>query len=199
MKSLPPFFAAALPLLLLAGCVTAPTGPSVMALPGAGKSFEQFRVDDAECRQYAYYQLGGSEANQAGVDAAVRSAAIGTAIGAIAGAAIGGRSGAGVGAGVGLVMGSAAGSGAAQSSAYGMQRDYDHAYTQCMYARGEQVPVAARVSRVQVPADRAVAPGAYIPPPPYGSPPRPPAGYPPGPPPGYPPPPPPQPPDSPLR
>ena len=72
---------ALIPLTLLAGCVTAPTGPSVMALPGAGKSFEQFRVDDAECRQYAYYQLGGSEANQAGVDAAMRSAAIGTAIG----------------------------------------------------------------------------------------------------------------------
>ncbi|SBT10211.1 conserved exported hypothetical protein [Candidatus Accumulibacter aalborgensis] len=197
MKSLAPFFAAALPLLLLAGCVTAPTGPTVMALPGAGKSFEQFRLDDAECRQYAYYQLGGSEANQAGVDAAVRSAAIGTAIGAIAGAAIGGRSGAGVGAGVGLVMGSAAGTGAAQSSAYGMQRDYDNTYTQCMYARGEQVPVAARVYRVHAPApvDRPVPPGAYIPPPPYGSPPRPPAGYPPGPPPGYPPPPP----DSPLR
>jgi len=40
-------------LLLLAGCVTAPTGPTVLVLPGQQKSFDQFRNDDIACQQYA--------------------------------------------------------------------------------------------------------------------------------------------------
>ena len=167
-------------LLLVAGCASVPTGPSVMALPGAGKNFEQFRSDDAECRQYAQMQVGG-DANQAATDAGLRSAAIGTAVGAVAGAIIGGHQGAGAGAGTGLIVGSMAGTGAAQSSAHATQRNYDNAYVQCMYAKGEQVPVSASMarSRAQAPVDRAApaAPaGASYPPPP------PPSGYPPPPP-----------------
>ena len=163
-------------LLLLAGFASVPTGPSVMALPGSGKNFDQFRSDDAECRQYAQHQIGGVGADQAAVDAGVRSAVIGTVVGAVAGAAIGGHDGAGAGAGTGLLVGSMAGAGAAQSSAYATQRNYDNAYIQCMYAKGQQVPVSAATrSRVQAPADHAVAApaagAAYPPPPP------PPAGY----------------------
>jgi hypothetical protein len=44
--------------LLLAGCATVPTGPSVMVLPGNGKNFEQFQVDNAVCRQWALRQTG---------------------------------------------------------------------------------------------------------------------------------------------
>ena len=33
-----------------------------MALPGTGKSFDQFRADDANCRQYAFQQSGGVSA-----------------------------------------------------------------------------------------------------------------------------------------
>ena len=160
---------AAASLLLLAGCASVPTGPSVMALPGTGKSFDQFRNDDAACRQYAQYQAGG--AGQAAADAGVRSAAVGTVIGAVAGAAIGGHEGAGAGAGTGLLIGSMAGAGAAQDSAYWSQRNYDHAYIQCMYAKGNQVPVSGAMtgSRRQTPA------GSYYPPPPppgYAPPPR---------------------------
>ena len=54
-------------ILLLAGCASAPTGPGVMVLPGSGKSFDQFRFDDHECRQYASSQVGGA---LAGTDAA---------------------------------------------------------------------------------------------------------------------------------
>jgi len=181
MKSPVSSLAAASAVLLVAGCAVAPTGPSVMALPGSGKNFEQFRADDAECRRYAQHQVGGADANQAAADAGVRSAAVGTVVGAVAGAAIGGRDGAGVGAGTGLLVGSMAGTGAAQSSAYASQRNYDNAYVQCMYAKGQQVPVSAAVarSRAQVPADRA---GASYPPP--GNIP-PPSGYPPPPPPDY--------------
>ncbi len=188
MKSPVSSLAAASALLLLAGCAVVPTGPSVMALPGTGKSFEQFRSDDAECRQYARHQVGGAGADQVAVDAGVRSAAVGTLVGAVAGAAIGGRDGAGVGAGTGLLVGSMAGTGAAQSSAYGTQRNYDNAYVQCMYAKGQQVPVSGAVarSRVQAPVDRAgAAPAGASYPPPAGNIPPPPSGYPPPPPPDY--------------
>ena len=52
-------------LLLLGACVSMPTGPSVMVLPGTGKSFDQFRVDDMDCRQFASSQVGGATADQA--------------------------------------------------------------------------------------------------------------------------------------
>lgn len=171
--------AAASALLLLAGCASLPDGPSVMALPGTGKSFEHFQIDDAECRRYAQQQVGGSGANQAAVDAGVRSAAVGTAVGAVAGAAIGGRDAAGVGAGTGLLVGSLIGTETAQVSAYGTQRNYDNAYVQCMYAKGQRVPVtAAQGSRLERPVRSAPAApaGSAYPPPPPGNPPPPPPG-----------------------
>lgn len=187
MKSPTLSLAAASTLLLLAGCASVPTGPSVMAMPGTDKNFEQFRSDDTECRQYALNQVGGAGANQAAADAGVRSAVVGTIVGAVAGAAIGGHEGAGIGAGTGLLVGSLAGSGAAQSSAYGTQRSYDNAYIQCMYAKGELVPVAgvpAR-SRVWAPTYRAMPVEASYPPPPSGYAAPPPSGYAPPPPTGY--------------
>jgi hypothetical protein len=39
--------------LLLAGCATVPSAPGVMALPGSAKSADEFRSDDAACRQAA--------------------------------------------------------------------------------------------------------------------------------------------------
>ena len=157
-------------LMLLSACTTMPTGPSVMALPGTGKNFDQFRVDDGDCKQYASYQVGGTTANQASTNAGLRSAAVGTAVGAVAGAAIGGHEGAGAGAGVGLLMGSMAGAGAADSSAYGSQQHYDNAYVQCMYAKGHRVPVAAGYSAGG--SQSSNAPSSQPPPPP-------PPGYPP--------------------
>lgn len=41
------------PLLLSACESTPPTEPAVLALPGAGKSLEQFNADDLECRRHA--------------------------------------------------------------------------------------------------------------------------------------------------
>ena len=167
-------------LLLLSGCVSVPVGPSVMAMPGSGKNFDQFRADDADCRQYAQSQIGGADANQSAVDAGVRSAAVGTIVGALAGAAMGGQHGAAVGAGGGLLVGSMAGTGAAQRSANGTQHQYDNAYIQCMYAKGEQVPTAGGATRRrhQAASYQQAAPdaSAYPPPPPGYMPPPP--GYP---------------------
>lgn len=44
-------------ILLLGGCSGMPSGPSVLALPGAGKSFDQFHNDDRSCRQLSRNQL----------------------------------------------------------------------------------------------------------------------------------------------
>ena len=174
-------------LLALAACVSVPAGPSLMALPGANKSFDQFRADEAMCRNYASQSIGATTASGAAVDSGVSSAVIGTLVGAAAGAAIDGSHGAGVGAGVGLVTGSMAGVGAADASRYGTQQRYDQSYVQCMYSRGHQVPVRGGYTVRRTTAAPAVPAPDYVPPPgnpppPPGTPPAPPAGDPPPPP-----------------
>lgn len=162
-----------LSLLTVAGCTTMPTGPSVMVLPGSGKSFDQFRADDWECRNYALGSVGGRTAGQVAQESGVKSAVVGTAIGAAAGAALGGHEGAGVGAGTGLLIGGLAGTEAAQASGYGLQRRYDVAYVQCMYSKGHQVPVSGHIYRPAYSSPyRTLPPG--VPPPPPGYPPPPP-------------------------
>jgi len=156
-------FALIIPMLGLTACVAVPPAPSPSAasLPGRGKSHEQFRADDVDCRNYASAQVGGMSPEDAAVQSGVGSAVLGTAIGALAGAAIGGNShGAAVGAGVGLVAGTAAGAGAANASAYHVQRRYDISYRQCMYAKGHKVPVARRHAQPYPPEPY------YTPPPP---------------------------------
>lgn len=152
--------------LALSACTTVPTGPSVMVLPGTGKSFDQFRADDMDCRQYAQYQNGGQTAGSNASDSGVRSAAVGTVVGALAGAAIGGGRGAGVGAGVGLLTGSAAGANSANASAYGTQRHYDASYQQCMYAKGHRIPVSGRFAQPSYQSRPQEYPPANMPPPP---------------------------------
>jgi hypothetical protein len=147
----------------LSACVTLPEGPSVLVLPGGDKSFEQFRQDDALCRQYAAERTGAS-AQDAATQSALTGAAVGAGIGAVAGAAIGGRHGAGVGAGTGLVVGGVTGAGTSQVSAHEAQRRYDNAFVQCMYARGHRVPVSGHYVPPPTPAAPASPP--YPPPPP---------------------------------
>lgn len=154
--------------ILLGACTTMPPGPSVMALPGSGKNFDQFRADDYSCRQYAQQQLNGVTPDQAAVDSGVRSAAVGTLVGAAIGAAVNGSRGAAVGAGTGLMFGSLSGAGAANSAGYGTQRRYDFAYQQCMYAQGHQISGPQRYRREPPPARTY---GEYYPPPPNAPPP----------------------------
>ncbi|RXZ38963.1 glycine zipper family protein [Oxalobacteraceae bacterium CAVE-383] len=182
--------------LLVAGCTTMPpTGPQVMVMPGAGKSYEQFRQDEALCQQYASQAIGN--AVRTSNDSVVNSAAVGTVVGAAAGALIGAASGgnagsgAAIGAGGGLLMGSAAGSNNAAVGGYNAQRRYDNVYVQCMYTKGNQVPVRGDIQRSryssQMPPPPAgyVAPPGALPPSGYGAPPdyAPPGNS--GPPPGY--------------
>src|SRR3990170_4108630 len=173
--------------ILLTACATIPSGPNVMVLPGSGKNFEQFQSDDAICRQWAAQQTGIT-AQQTSTDNTVGGAVVGTVVGAALGAAIGAAAGspatgAAVGAGAGLLGGTTMGAGNAYGAAVSVQRHYDNAYVQCMYAKGNQVPVP----RGSQPGYTSSA--APPPPPPPGAPPlagvpQPPAGMPPPPPPG---------------
>jgi hypothetical protein len=161
--------------LLLSGCVSLPTGPSVLVLPGTSKSFDQFREDDFWCRQFALGQVGGATPSSSAASSGVASAAAGTALGAAAGAALGGGQGAAVGAGAGLLTGGLAGAGAASDSGYAVQERYDMGYIQCMYAKGNRVPVSGRFADAYTQKGSApAAPNANIPPPPPGNPPPPP-------------------------
>lgn len=173
-----------LAVLVLSGCSTIPTGPSVMVLPAPGKPFEAFQSEDMACRQWAEAQAGSSAADTVNQNLA-GGAAIGTLVGAGLGAAIGAASGnvgagAAIGAASGLIGGTAVASGPAYAAGWEAQRRYDHAYQQCMYAKGNQIPGQLQASQ------RTYSAPPPPPPPGYSSgPPMPPA---PGP---YPPPPPP--------
>jgi hypothetical protein len=173
--------------LVLAGCATAPLAPRVAVMPAPGKPFEVFAGEERTCRLYAEQSVGGQV--EMADNAAVGSAAVGTVIGAVAGAAIGGRQGAAVGAGTGLIFGSAAGAGRTGYSERDIQRRYDIAYQQCMYAKGNQLPgyqyaQPARATSYALPPP---PPSASMPPPPPAAntspPPPPPRGSPPPPPP----------------
>ncbi len=173
--------AAALTAALLGGCATLPEGPSVMALPGYGKSFDQFRVDSAVCMQFAREQIGGGNPNQTIERNTVNNAVAGTVLGAAIGAAAGGHQGAGVGAASGLALGTMVGSGIGQEAGYDEQRRYDNAYVQCMYAKGNQVPVSGHLQQIASPRHAAPPPPppgtmrrSNVPPPPPGNPPPPP-------------------------
>lgn len=172
--------------LLLAGCAASiPAGPSVMVLPGYGKDFEQFKADDAVCRQWALQQAGTTPA-QAANKTAISGAAVGTVVGAATGAAVGAAAGgaatgAAVGSGVGLLGGTALGADRAAGAQWSAQRRYDIAYMQCMYIKGNQIPVPGNFQRPPAPAwqhpgTAPMRPPAGIPPPPPGSPPPPPPG-----------------------
>lgn len=98
---------------MLAGCAGAPpSGPSILVLPGTGKNFDQFRVDEQECRGYARAQTDPNA-----IDESL------------------------------------------------LQRRYDTAFTQCMYARGHRVPVTGRYSDA-LPTTSASTSAARTPPPP---------------------------------
>jgi uncharacterized protein YcfJ len=146
--------------LLLAACAATPMGPTVQVLPGPNKPFDVFQQDQFACKQYAQSQVAGQAdaANQR----AVETAALGTILGVGLGAAVGGHQGAGLGAGAGAIIGSSAG---ATNSAYGqgsIQYQYDNAYTQCMYAKGNQVPGAALVTAPPAPAMPVAGPAMTV-------------------------------------
>jgi outer membrane lipoprotein SlyB len=170
-------------LFSLGACASIPSGPSVMVLPGSGKTFDEFRNDDFYCKQYASEQVRGVTPNQASVSSGIGSAAVGAGLGAATGAALGGGTGAAIGAGSGLLGGGLVGSSTARDSGYITQQRYDMGYIQCMYAKGHRVPIAGQImdnaSTSRPGQSMSVPPrmgdsGRSPPPPPPGNPPPPP-------------------------
>ena len=159
-------------LLVVSGCATLPTGPSVLVLPAPGKPLGMFQAEEMTCRQWAGQQIGMSVQDTANQNTAT-GAVVGTAVGAGAGALIGAASGnagagAAIGAGSGLLVGTAAGAGAGQEYGYEAQRRYDFAYVQCMYAKGNQIPGQVHQYRLRTvnpptPSGRNSVPPDYVP------------------------------------
>ncbi len=165
-------------LMALAGCAVAPpSGPTVTALPGPGKSFPQFQQDDDYCRGYAANRTANAPQQAAAASNNANATAVaGTLIGAGLGAALGslsGNAGAGAafGAGAGLLAGASTAGNQAQGAADGLQQQYDAAYAQCMVGNGEALqgqPMAAEgnpgpsAAEVLAPAIAAGAAAAII-------------------------------------
>jgi uncharacterized protein YcfJ len=124
--------------LLLSACAAPPMGPTVAVMPAPNKPPDVFEQDNATCRNFAEQQVAPNA--QAAKNSQVGSAVVGTVLGAGLGAAIGGGRGAAIGAAGGAVAGTAYGAGPAQQAQYSMQQQYNIAYEQCMYSRGNQVP-----------------------------------------------------------
>jgi hypothetical protein len=154
-----------LSLMALGGCTAAtPTGPTVVAMPGQGQTWQQFQDADAMCRRYAQGHMPyPGQAEQASQQNAAANAAAGTLLGAAAGAALGAAAGnaglgAAAGAGTGLLFGSAAAGNQTQATANSLQSSYDIAYAQCMVGNGQTI---------QQPVGMGYAgPGYYAAPPP---------------------------------
>lgn len=128
--------------LVLTGCAQTPSHPEVGVAPGPAKSFQAFQADQAYCQQYAQAQVAGQaqQANRTTMMGAGVGTLGGAALGA-AGGAIGGNAGAGtaIGALTGAVLGTAGGAMMSNRQQAATQRQYDQAYGQCMYSRGNNV------------------------------------------------------------
>ncbi len=155
-------------IMLLSACATVPSGPSVAVMPGPGKPFEVFQADDASCRQWAQAQIGGTSPGETANQNLATGAVVGTLAGAGLGAALGsisGNAGAGaaIGGAAGLLTGASIGGNQGAYAGYSLQRRYDIAYQQCMYAKGNVIPGARQHYYPSSPA-----PSAYqhAPPPP---------------------------------
>jgi hypothetical protein len=137
-----PLLSGAVALVLLGGCVTAPTGPDIPVSPGQGKSFADFQRDDYDCQGFAEHRVAGKA--ESANDHAILSAIIGAGLGAALGGAIGGGNGAAIGAAGGGVAGSAVGADQSGYAQGNLQRRYDMAYGECMAAKGNDVPYFGR-------------------------------------------------------
>lgn len=128
---------------LLVACATSPMGPTVQVMPSPTKPFQIFQQDQEMCKQHAQSQIAGQAdmSNQK----AFGTAALGTLLGAGLGAAVGNHQGAGAFGAAGAITGTAAGTNAQASDQQSIQTQYNNAYTQCMYSRGNQVAGVAPV------------------------------------------------------
>ena len=116
----------------LVACVSAPTGPTVAIMPREGKPFEVFQQEDQQCREFAANAIKDTS------NAALKEGATSAAAGAVIQG--GSSQNIGTGAGIGLLGGAAMGAMNSSGKQNQAQAQYNIAYQQCMYSKGNQVP-----------------------------------------------------------
>ena len=112
--------------------------PTIQVMPSPYKPFPIFQQDDANCRAWANSRVAGAQ--QQANNQMATGVIGGTLLGAGVGAVFGGGRGAAIGAGAGAVAGTAEGANASAQTQAIAQQQFDNAYGQCMYSRGNQVP-----------------------------------------------------------
>jgi uncharacterized protein YcfJ len=128
---------------MLVGCATTPMGPTIQVMPGLNTSFDTFQTDQLVCKNYAAQQVQGQAdaVNQRAVGGAVLGTVLGAGLGAAVGGAYGNAgAGAAIGAASGVGAGTLYGANASTQAQWSIQQQYDNAYAQCMYSKGDQVP-----------------------------------------------------------
>ncbi len=128
--------AATAQIIVLAGCVPAVMAPSVAATPGPGKMPTDLASDTTACAAQANQQM--APAIQAANNQVAGTVLLNAVIGG-GGSAAAGASNSEVAANS-VANGATAGAANAQAAAATLQQQYDVAYSQCMYARGDNVP-----------------------------------------------------------
>jgi hypothetical protein len=126
--------AAATQIMVLAGCVPALMAPTVVVTPGPGKLPAEFAADQTGCATQANQQL--APAVQAANNQIVGNALLGAAFGA------GSSAGSSNSAVAGNASAGAATTGAATAlpAQATLQQQFNVAYSECMYAKGDIVP-----------------------------------------------------------
>jgi hypothetical protein len=119
-----------LAVLVLGGCVPTVMTPTVTVMPTPGKSLEVFAAEQGACKQFAEQQITAAR-NQLN-NQVMANALLTNADDPVA-----------------------AGQAVAASGVPVLQQQYDAAYSQCMYAKGNQVPGYAAAPVGPAPARRA--------------------------------------------
>ena len=107
----------------------------VRVMPAPNKPFEVFAQEQTDCEHFASDQVagGGQAANNRALGATALGAVLGLGVGAATGTAT-------IGAATGSAIGATVGANQSSYAGYSLQRRYDIAYSQCMYAKGNFVP-----------------------------------------------------------
>lgn len=136
------------------GCVPTVTAPTVAVTPGPGKSPSDFAVDNSACAAQANQQIAEARtaANGQIAGTALLNAALGASNSAAAGAT---KSAVAANAAAGAVTAAIASEQAAQAT---LQRQFDIAYSECVYAKGDIVPGFATALVQSGPASPSSAP-----------------------------------------
>jgi hypothetical protein len=112
-------------------------------MPGPGKTFDAFQSDNSSCKGFAADEVRGQAdaSNQRSAGAVALTTILGAGLGAAIGGSVGDAgSGAAIGAATGAGTGTMIGAGNGANDQAMIQQQYDNAFSQCMFAKGEQVP-----------------------------------------------------------